>query len=209
MQIDRFSPLVAAAVLALFAAAPALGETDAATLATQRCAVCHGARGESSNEQFPQLAGQNARYLSKQLQDFASGARTHVAMNVIARELSGEQIEALAQHYERLKPQAHPGTDPLLANVGRYIWGTGQPVHAGSGVHVLPQGSRAGQRPSAPARRTESAVRDEPAPTLPRARAAKRRRSHGLCDQRSVRTRNARGGRIHRRFGAALSAHPA
>ena len=127
MQIDRFSPLVAAAVLALFAAAPALGETDAATLATQRCAVCHGARGESSNEQFPQLAGQNARYLSKQLQDFASGARTHVAMNVIARVLSGEQIEALAQHYERLKPQAHPGTDPLLANVGRYIWERGNP----------------------------------------------------------------------------------
>ena len=34
------------------------------------CFLCHGAEGESASEVFPRLAGQNAEYIAKQLENF-------------------------------------------------------------------------------------------------------------------------------------------
>lgn len=131
-SIPRYRQLVRATLsgLAIAAIAPiaaAQTEPAIADLAAQRCGVCHGQRGESTNAQFPQLAGQNARYIVKQLEDFRAGRRTNVAMDVVSKELSATQIEAIARYYEQQAPQPHPSTDALLVGVGRYVWERGNP----------------------------------------------------------------------------------
>ena len=105
--------------------APAIAAEEPAALVKAQCAVCHGARGESTNVQFPQLAGQNAQYLRKQLEDFREGRRSHEAMTVISKALTDTQIEVLSLYFQHQTPQSHPTGDGQLASVGRYIFERG------------------------------------------------------------------------------------
>jgi len=53
------------------------------------CAQCHAFNGVSdASGAFPRLAGQPARYLTKELHDFASGVRRSALMTPIAKALS-------------------------------------------------------------------------------------------------------------------------
>lgn len=63
------------------------------------CAECHGSEGISTTESIPHLAGQNRRYLYKQLMDFASEQRHGRRMNEIASALSAQQMANLAAYY--------------------------------------------------------------------------------------------------------------
>lgn len=98
---------------------------DIAPLVRAQCAVCHGERGESAHPEFPQLAGQHAVYLRKQLQDFKSGARKHESMSPIAQALTDAQIQQLADHFSRQRAQAQATEDELLAQLGHYIYERG------------------------------------------------------------------------------------
>ncbi|MBB6522091.1 c-type cytochrome [Pseudoteredinibacter isoporae] len=64
-----------------------------------RCVSCHGMQGETVDELWPNLAGQKATYLLKQLRDYRSGKRKHPIMKVIAGELTDEQSKAVAEYY--------------------------------------------------------------------------------------------------------------
>ncbi|CBL46078.1 Cytochrome c family protein [gamma proteobacterium HdN1] len=67
------------------------------------CLVCHGMHGEGvSVSGFPRLAGLNARYLEKQLNDFVSGARDNVVMKPTATALSEDERRAVADYYSKL-----------------------------------------------------------------------------------------------------------
>ena len=105
--------------------APAAAADDSPALVKTQCAICHGERGESTNVQFPQLAGQNAQYIRKQIEDFREGRRSHEAMTVISKGITDSQIEALSQFFQRQTPQSHPASDEQLASVGRYIYERG------------------------------------------------------------------------------------
>ena len=52
------------------------------------------------NTEWPNLQGQNSAYLYKQLADFAMGARESMIMNVIASELSDQQMKDVSDYYE-------------------------------------------------------------------------------------------------------------
>jgi cytochrome c553 len=66
------------------------------------CQDCHGARGEGLAT-FPRLAGQHDLYLRNQLRAFGRGERPHAAeMDRIAKELSPEDIRALAAYLASL-----------------------------------------------------------------------------------------------------------
>lgn len=108
-----------------WAALTAYAQTDIVPLVRAQCALCHGERGESAHPEFPQLAGQHAVYLRKQLQDFQSGARQHEAMNSIARTLNAAQVQQLADHFARQRAQAQTADDELLVQLGRYIYERG------------------------------------------------------------------------------------
>jgi cytochrome c553 len=79
-----------------------------ATLA-QRCAICHGPTGISQADS-PNLAGQYASVIYKQLLDFRSGARTNAVMSPFAINLSDQDIVDLAAYYAYLPrlPAYHP-----------------------------------------------------------------------------------------------------
>ena len=82
-----------------------------ATLA-MRCTMCHGERG-MSEANSPNLAGQYAVVIYKQLLDFQSGARTNAVMSPMVKSLSDEEMRDLAAFYASL-PRP---TIPLGANV--------------------------------------------------------------------------------------------
>jgi len=79
-----------------------------ATLA-QQCAACHGPVGVSSTD-FPNLAGQYAVVIYKELRDFKSGARVGAVMAPLAQPLSEEDMVDLAAYYASLPrlPAYHP-----------------------------------------------------------------------------------------------------
>lgn len=66
-----------------------------------RCVSCHGMTGITVTELWPNLAGQQAKYLQKQLHAFKSGERQSPIMEVIAKELTDTQIEAVAEYYSQ------------------------------------------------------------------------------------------------------------
>lgn len=125
------TPLHALMAGALFAlvggsvAAQTLTPPSISQLVQAQCAVCHGERGESTQGQFPQLAGQNTAYLRKQLDDFKAGRRQHEAMTPISQTLSEAQIQGLAEFFQTQTPQVHPSNDELLNQVGRYVYERG------------------------------------------------------------------------------------
>ncbi len=67
------------------------------------CAACHGQKGISQNPMWPNLAGQQAQYLVKQLKDFKSGARKDPSMTAMVAPLSAADIENLAAYFNSLK----------------------------------------------------------------------------------------------------------
>ncbi len=66
-----------------------------------RCISCHGVGGVTVNQQWPNLAGQKREYLQKRLLAFRSGEQTAPLMNVIANELSEQQINDVAEYYSQ------------------------------------------------------------------------------------------------------------
>jgi cytochrome c553 len=81
------------------------------------CAGCHGEKGISPAPQFPNMAGQSAFAIYKQLHDFKSGARANDLMAGIAQALTDDQMIAVAGHFAALNrgtldPQAAAIDDP-------------------------------------------------------------------------------------------------
>lgn len=89
------------AVAAAFMAASALaaGDADAGKAKSASCAACHGSDGNSNNPVWPNLAGQHAAYVVKQLKAFKSGERKDPLMSPMAAGLSEQDMENLAAYY--------------------------------------------------------------------------------------------------------------
>ena len=88
------------------AAGPAKIEGDVAAghkLASAECSSCHGARGISPNDTWPNLAGQNAAYLVRITSAYRSGAQQDVMMTPLAKALSEQDIRNLAAYYAELE----------------------------------------------------------------------------------------------------------
>jgi cytochrome c553 len=83
------------------------------------CAGCHGADGRGVTDQFPDLAGQPADALFKQLDDFHAGKRINATMQAMTAALTEQQIADLAAHFASLPPPSAPASHPpRLAMVG-------------------------------------------------------------------------------------------
>ena len=70
-------------LLGLSHVALAEGNAERGEALTATCVACHGTDGNSPAGSFPNIAGQNAAYLLKQLQEIQSGARSAVLMTGI------------------------------------------------------------------------------------------------------------------------------
>lgn len=121
-----------------------------------RCFLCHGMEGESSSPLFPRLAGQHAKYMVKQLQDFKSGKRKSETMKPQTEELTLAEMQALGAFFEAKTPAPHKPEDQDFAGIGRFLFYKGNPYSGvaacaschgqkGYGTPLLPR--LAGQNP--------------------------------------------------------------
>jgi cytochrome c553 len=91
------SVLLLVSPLAVAGGDPAAGKAKSAV-----CAGCHGPEGISNNPLWPNLAGQHADYLAKQLRDYRDGRRNESVMAPMAQGLSDEDIANVAAYYAGL-----------------------------------------------------------------------------------------------------------
>jgi cytochrome c553 len=102
------------------------------TLALQVCSNCHGATGNSTSPNFPNLAAQQEAYLIAQLSEFKSHSRQDPAgfeyMWGLSHNLSDKQVKELAAHFAA-QPPAHqpPEGKPERIAAGKIIFASGVP----------------------------------------------------------------------------------
>lgn len=116
-----------AAAMALAFTCSAQAQDKAQSIASQVCAACHGADGNSTAPANPKIASQGVDYLNKQLRDFkAAGGkkplRESAIMNGMVANLSEADMQGLAAYYsgQALKPAA--AADKDLAALGQKLW---------------------------------------------------------------------------------------
>lgn len=83
------------------AAAVAAGKAAAAA-----CAGCHGVDGKSPRPGTPDLAGQDAQYLSSATRAYREGSRKHAIMQGAVAGLGKADVENLAAFYSAQEPRA-------------------------------------------------------------------------------------------------------
>lgn len=113
------------------------GDVDAGESKAAVCAACHGTDGNSPTDEFPSLAGQGARYIVKQLQDYKSGARENAIMQAQVMGLSEEDMQDLAAFYAA-QTSTQRRADPELVEMGERLYRGGNlesGVSACSGCH--------------------------------------------------------------------------
>lgn len=96
-------------------------------IAAGSCFLCHGLHGETTSPIYPRLAGQNARYIEKQLRDFREGRRTGGGMEAQAAKLSDADVAAVALYFSRQKSEPLPASDPAAVERGRAVFHSGKP----------------------------------------------------------------------------------
>src|SRR4051812_29091675 len=73
------------------------------------CTACHGKDGRSVDPKlYPDLAGQSAAAIYKQLYDYKHGSRANAMMSALAQPLSDEQMISVSAHFASFPPRAIP-----------------------------------------------------------------------------------------------------
>ncbi len=117
--------------------ASATGDAAAGEAQTAVCAACHGQDGNSAVGAFPKLAGQNQRYLVKQLQDIKSGVRPVPQMAGQTDNMSEQDMQNIGAFYES-KATTVGQAKPELVELGERIYRGGiadKGVSACTGCH--------------------------------------------------------------------------
>jgi cytochrome c553 len=82
---------------ALPAGNPEAGATKAAV-----CAACHGGNGNSTNPEWPSLAGLGGDYIAEQLKNFKEGKRSNPVMMPMASSLSPDDMADIGAYFNNL-----------------------------------------------------------------------------------------------------------
>ncbi|WP_417225945.1 c-type cytochrome [Amphritea sp.] len=87
------------ASVSIISVAHAAGDAAAGQSKTAVCGACHAPDGNSAVGNFPKLAGQNERYLLKQLQDIKAGNRQVVEMTGLLTNLNDQDLADIAAYF--------------------------------------------------------------------------------------------------------------
>jgi len=101
--------------------------TKAQQVASQVCAACHAADGNSTQATNPVLAGQHAEYTLKQLINFKPhggkpAERPNPVMAGMVASLSDDDMRGLAAYFEIQKPKPRAARDAQLVKLGQAIY---------------------------------------------------------------------------------------
>lgn len=119
MSLSTPKLLATLALLGLAFAGAARAEAPAPAAA---CAGCHGADGNSVAPNFPNLAGQQKKYLLRELSDYKSGKRVSEVMVPLVAGLSDVDLAELAAYYANQKPSPATVGDPALLKLGKNLY---------------------------------------------------------------------------------------
>ncbi len=104
----RISLIASASVLAMSLGGAALADGRPALYAEKTCSACHGKDAKTPlMPEYPKIAGQNVKYIEKQMLDIKSGARSNgnsAAMKGIMGIVSPAEIKELSVYLSKLKP---------------------------------------------------------------------------------------------------------
>src|SRR5688500_8926935 len=84
------------------------GDARAGRQKIATCQACHGLDGLSKNPESPNLAGQLESYLVRSLAAYKSGERRNESMNIVAKDLSDEDIADVAAYYASIQVDVLP-----------------------------------------------------------------------------------------------------
>ncbi len=110
------------------------GSAKAGKSKSELCQGCHGVDGISLDPTtFPNLAGQYAGYIFKQVQDFQLGNRNDDTMSAMAATVTSlEDLRDIAVYYASLKVMKGKATGSKVAKQGKQLYEKGNPK---SGVY--------------------------------------------------------------------------
>ena len=98
---------------------------DPKEIATTVCATCHGEGGNSVTPIFPKLAGQNAKYLEKQLEEFLNGKRKSEVMQPFFSSFTKSDIRGLAAYFAAQTQSDGIVEDKSLLEAGKKMYDDG------------------------------------------------------------------------------------
>jgi cytochrome c553 len=109
---SRIAAIVLACVaLSVTVAAQADGDIAKGKVESQTCLGCHGIPDYTNvypTYRVPRLAGQSAAYIVHALQEYKSGARSHLTMHAQASSLTLQQMQDIAAYFQSLgTPDKH------------------------------------------------------------------------------------------------------
>ena len=97
------------------------GDAKAGQAKAAVCGACHGPDGNSMAPNFPKLAGQGERYLTKQLHDIKSGKRTVLEMTGLLTNLSDQDLADIAAYFASQKGSVG-AADPKIVARGEALF---------------------------------------------------------------------------------------
>ena len=138
-QVSALPDPAAAPVAALEDAhPPTLGDPKAGATKAGACAACHGLDGNSTDPQYPKIAGQHERYLWRQLHLFKTDQRLNPVMQAMAKPLTGQDMRDLGAYYATQAAKAGvaddtvikvgPNADRKFFQVGERLFRAGRPA---------------------------------------------------------------------------------
>jgi cytochrome c553 len=125
MTVKFVATLSLVAVLGWSGSVLAAGSKEAGQAKAATCAACHGMDGNSVNPEWPNLAGQHASYITKQVRNFKAGERANPLMSPMAMILSDQDIDDLAAYFssQTLRPTGE--TEPSKLKLGQRVYRAG------------------------------------------------------------------------------------
>lgn len=104
------------------------GDVEAGKTKAAVCGGCHGADGNSSVAAFPKLAGQNVKYLIKQMEDIKKGidkgGRSVPVMTGLLDDKSDQDMQDIAAYYSSQFPSIGAANKDLI-ELGEKIYRAG------------------------------------------------------------------------------------
>jgi cytochrome c553 len=105
------------------------GSSKSGKAKSELCQGCHGANGMSVDPKtFPNLAGQYAGYIFKQVQDFQLGNRKDDTMSAMAATVTNlKDLKDIATYYSKQKVMSGKSSNSSLSKKGQALFERGNP----------------------------------------------------------------------------------
>lgn len=108
--------------VAFAAEQPIAGSAEKGQAKAATCVACHGVNGNSVNPEWPNLAGQHASYIKRQLAAFKNDVRQNPLMTPMAKPLSDEDMADLGAYFSTQALTGNLEADAAKVSLGQKLY---------------------------------------------------------------------------------------